>query len=176
MRIVKEALRKDNSYIQHAAIHTLDNYLIENGIDAMVVAPKCTKGNSWATISKYVYSMIDSLVVDKNIDGSRIYLMGTSFGAQGGWSLLSERPDLFAAAQLASAAPKRYVFENVIKTPIYFTLGENDKDNPEDYKKTIKKFRKAGAEIVFKILPGLNHMQACNHAYTAESIEFLLKH
>lgn len=167
---------KDNRYIQHAAIYTLDKYLTENEIDAMVVAPKCTKGNSWATISKYVYSMIESLVADHNIDTSRIYLMGTSFGAQGGWALLSERPDLFAAAQLASAAPKRYVLENVVKTPIYFTLGENDMDNPEDYKKTIEKFRKAGAEIEFKILPGLNHMQACNQAYTAESIEFLLKH
>jgi hypothetical protein len=40
----------------------------------------------------------------------------------------------------------------------------------------IRKFRKAGAEIEFKILPGLNHMQACNQAYMAESIEFLLKH
>jgi len=158
------------------AIHTLDKYLTEKGIDAMVVAPKCTKGNSWATISKHVYSMIESLVADYNIDVSRIYLMGTSFGAQGGWALLSERPDLFAAAQLASAAPKRYVLENVVKTPIYFTLGENDMDNLEDYKKTIRKFRKAGAEIEFKILPGLNHMQACNQAYTAESIEFLLKH
>ena len=58
----------------------------------MVVAPKCTKGNSWATISKHVYSMIESLVADYNIDVSRIYLMGTSFGAQGGWALLSERP------------------------------------------------------------------------------------
>lgn len=167
---------KDNRYIQHAAIHTLDKYLTEKGIDAMVVAPKCTKGNSWATISKHVYSMIESLVADYNIDVSRIYLMGTSFGAQGGWALLSERPDLFAATQLASAAPKRYVLENVVKTPIYFTLGENDMDNPEDYKKTIRKFRKAGAEIEFKILPGLNHFQACNQAYTAESIEFLLKH
>ena len=96
---------------QHAAIHTLDKYLTEKGIDAMVVAPKCTKGNSWATISKHVYSMIESLVADYNIDVSRIYLMGTSFGAQGGWALLSERPDLFAAAQLASAAPKQYVLE-----------------------------------------------------------------
>ena len=166
----------DNRYIQHAAIHTLDKYLTENGIGGMVVAPKCTRGNSWATISRYVYSMIENLVANYNIDVSRIYLMGTSFGAQGGWVLLSERPDLFAAAQLASAAPKRYVLENVVKTPIYFTLGENDMDNPEDYKKTIKKFRKAGAEIEFKILPGLNHVQACDQAYTAESIEFLLKH
>ena len=102
---------KDNRYIQHAAIHTLDKYLTEKGIDAMVVVPKCTKGNSWATISKHVYSMIESLVADYNIDVSRIYLMGTSFGAQGGWALLSERPDLFAAAQLASAAPKQYVLE-----------------------------------------------------------------
>ena len=77
----------------------------------MVVAPKCTKGNSWATTSKHVYSMIESLVTDYNIDVSRIYLMGTSFGAQGGWTLLSERPDLFAAAQLASAAPKQYILE-----------------------------------------------------------------
>ena len=96
---------------QHAAIHTMDKYLTEKGIDAMVFAPKCTKGNSWATISKHVYSMIESLVADYNIDVSRIYLMGTSFGAQGGWALLSERPDLFAAAQLASAAPKQYVLE-----------------------------------------------------------------
>lgn len=84
---------KDNRYIQHAAIHTLDKYLTEKGIDAMVVAPKCTKGNSWATIRKHVYSMIESLVADYNNDVSRIYLMGTSFGAQGGWALLSERPD-----------------------------------------------------------------------------------
>ena len=107
---------------QHAAIHTLDKYLTEKGIDAMVVAPKCTKGNSWATISKHVYSMIESLVADYNID----------------------------VLQLQS--------------------------NMSLNKKTIRKFRKAGAEIEFKILPGLNHIQACNQAYTAESIEFLLKH
>ena len=123
---------------QHAAIHTLDKYLTEKGIDAMVVAPKCTKGNSWATISKHVYSMIESLVAELKVAG--------------------------------------HFCRNVLTYLLPHSLLLQLQSNISLNKKTIRKFRKAGAEIEFKILPGLNHIQACNQAYTAESIEFLLKH
>lgn len=66
----------------------------------------------------------------------------------------------------------RNVLTNLLPHSLLLQLQSNMSLN----KKTIRKFRKAGAEIEFKILPGLNHIQACNQAYTAESIEFLLKH
>ncbi len=105
---------------------------------------------------------------------SRRYARGERLGS--GWGLLSQRTGVFAAAQLASAAPKRYTLENVVKTPIYFTLGEMDIDDPEKYAPVIESFKKNGAEIVFTVLPGLTHFEACNAAYTPESFDFLLGH
>ena len=165
-----------NRHVQHAALLALDTYLNEHHLNSVVIAPICPKGKSWERISTQLYALIHSVCEKMNIDRSRIYLMGTSFGAQGGWGLLSERTDIFAAAQLASAAPKHYDIEKVVKTPIYFTLGENDMDKPSMYESVIEKFREKGAEITFKILPNMNHREACNAAYTPESIEFLLSH
>ncbi|MDE7421295.1 MAG: helix-turn-helix domain-containing protein [Muribaculaceae bacterium] len=127
-------------------------------------------------IGANITSLLDTVITRKNANKSRIYLLGTSFGAQGGWCILSQYPDLFAVAQLASAAPKRYTLENVVKTPIYFTLGGNDIDKASKYESDIKSIQDAGGEIVFTILPGLNHQQACDAAYTPESVSWLTKH
>lgn len=167
---------KDNSHVQHSAIKTLNEYITENNLNAIIVAPRCPKGTAWEKIGANITSLLDTVITRNNADKSRIYLLGTSFGAQGGWGILSQYPDLFAAAQLASAAPKRYTLENVVKTPIFFTLGENDIDKASKYESDIKKIQDAGGEIVFNILPGLNHQQACDAAYTPESVSWLTKH
>ncbi|MDE5567469.1 MAG: hypothetical protein K2J12_03405 [Muribaculaceae bacterium] len=166
----------DNSHVQHPAIKNLTEYISENNINALIVAPRCPKGTVWEKIGTNITTLLDTVITRNNADKSRIYLLGTSFGAQGGWGILSQYPDLFAAAQLASAAPKRYTLENVIKTPIYFSLGENDIDKASSYESDIKKIQEAGGEIVFTILPGLNHQQACDAAYTSETVNWLLKH
>ena len=167
---------KDNSHVQHSAIKTLDGYITDNNLNAIILARRCPKGTAWEKIGANITSLLDTVITRNNADKSRIYLLGTSFGAQGGCGILSQYPDLFAAAQLVSAALKRYTLENVVKTPIYFTLGENDIDKVSKYESDIKKIQDAGGEIVFTILPGLNHHQACDAAYTPESVSWLTKH
>ena len=47
-----------------------------------------------------VEDMIDEIIKSNRIDESRIYLVGFSMGAMGGWQTLLDRPDRFAAAAI----------------------------------------------------------------------------
>lgn len=166
----------DMRYIQNQPIYTLDGYIRKQALEAIVLAPKCPKDEDWSTISVEVKHLIDQIVSEYGADPSRIYLIGTSFGGHGGWWLLSEYPELFAAAQLGSAVPRRYVPEDVARTPVYFTMGEFDRSSPKDCEIPIAELRSLGADVEFHVLKGEDHRGACDKAITKKSIEFLLSH
>ena len=168
--------RYDDYYVCRGAVKGFDDYFSTSSIPAIVIAPQCEGDNSWEDLVEELCGLIDDVVARYNANPERIYLCGVSMGAQGGWYILSHKTDSFAAAQLLSAAPKRYIAENVAKTPIYFTLGDDDIDWWKDYEPDVKRIRSLGGEIVFKVLPDMNHGRACNMAVTPESIEFLLSH
>ena len=165
----------DNGHLCRAELKFFDSYLSQRGIKAALVAPRCPTPR-WKDVAPQIYSAIDAVANRCNADLSRIYLMGSSFGAQGGWALLSDSVDIFAAAQLGSHVPREYDADNVARTPIYFTIGENDFSDPERCAPIVKALQEHGAEVVFRIFPGMNHPQACKSAISPESIEFLLSH
>ncbi len=67
---------------------------------AVVIAPQCPEDKEWTD-----KSMLNSLSIlmeeasqHERIDRNRIYLMGSSMGSAGSYSLLMKQPDLFAGA------------------------------------------------------------------------------
>ena len=66
--------------------------------------------------------------------------------------------------------------EKVVRTPIYFTLGEFDLDDASKFAGMIDYMKEHNKEFIFTLLPGLNHVQACNQAYTPASLEYLWRH
>lgn len=165
----------DNGHLCRAELKTFDSCLKQRGVDAVVVAPRCP-APKWKDVAAQIYTMIDTVANRCNADSSRIYLVGSSFGAQGGWALLSDSVDIFAAAQLGSHLPREYDAQNVARTPIYFTMGEYDFSDPAKCEPIVKDLQERGAEVVFKVFSGMNHPQACKSAISPESIEFLLSH
>jgi len=180
----------DNAHhLAYSSLAQLDTFLVSKRINAYVLAPQCPPDRTWGEIpgrmrgegtpvGERVLQLVDQIVRDKGIDPARIYLMGTSMGAAGAWRLITLRPDLFAAAQIASAAPKlgQYEMEKVVRTPIYFTLGEFDLDDASKYAGMIDYMKEHNKEFIFTLLPGLNHVQASNQAYTPASLEYLWRH
>lgn len=72
---------------------------------------------------------VDSLANSKNIDRSRIYVIGFSMGGATTSNAISKRPDLFAAAVNVSGISQFNNNENLLKTPIWIVHGSLDTDN-----------------------------------------------
>ncbi len=76
-----------------------------------------------------VLKSIDSLIVNENIDPSRIYMMGFSMGGATTSNAISKRPDLFAAAINVSGISQFDKIDELTKMPIWIVHGSLDTDN-----------------------------------------------
>ncbi|KIA89361.1 hypothetical protein OA86_07130 [Kaistella jeonii] len=72
---------------------------------------------------------VDSMANSKNIDRSRIYVIGFSMGGATTSNAISTRPDLFAAAINVSGISQFNNNKNLLKTPIWIVHGSLDTDN-----------------------------------------------
>lgn len=93
----------------------------------------------------------------KNIDNSRIYLVGYSMGASTAQNLLSVDPKKFAAIVAIAAVPDFSNLKAMKNTNIFLIHGEQDTENP--YKGSAKLFGqlKQSKKITFKTYTELNH-------------------
>ena len=67
--------------------------------------------------------------------------------------------------------------KTVAKTPLYVTLGGAEDAKPlSDFPAIVNVVRNAGGEVMFDIIPGLNHPQTCEQSFTAERIGWVFGH
>lgn len=92
---------------------------------AVVISPQCPRERRWnaAELAKLVEDAANNLRIDRQ----RLYVTGLSMGASGTWSLLAERPDLFAAAIPICGRGNLTRIEAVAKTPVWVTVGAKDR-------------------------------------------------
>jgi predicted peptidase len=76
-----------------------------------------------------VLKSIDSLIVNENIDGDRIYVMGFSMGGATTSNAISKRPDLFASAINISGISQFDKMDELLEMPIWIVHGSLDTDN-----------------------------------------------
>jgi len=88
-----------------------------------------TGGWSGPARRQAVFEIVDGLLEEFPIDRQRIYLMGFSMGAAGVWDYLQQRPGFFAAANPQAAAGGALDPEVVKNTPVWATIGIDDRAN-----------------------------------------------
>lgn len=174
-----------------AAYKILKNYLDASEMKAVLLAPQCEESRHWneysAPIGKYlsdvVKDLIDDYVSKHDIDKSRIYILGESFGASGVWRLVTDYPNFFAAAMPAVCSPKlknlnKYVnIKKASKTPLCIVTGANDEVyGPEVMAPYIEELQSRKCDLNYVILPDANHYDACIRPFPTEALDWLFNH
>ena len=85
---------------------------------------------------------------------------------------LSRSLVLFAAAFIASGAPKHVSAKRFAGIPLYVTVGSRERtaDYLADFTSEIKD---AGGTVEFDILSGCRHPEACSKAFTAKKLNWI---
>ena len=145
--------------LEKVKTHGPFKYLKNNDLDAFVLAPQCPQDVYWE--SESLYQLIQTVIKENNIDGSRIYLTGLSMGAWGAWNLAFAHPDMFAAlVPIAGFVDRVPMLENCkiknIPTRIFHGLLDDVVD--VNYSIEIyKKLKKCSVDIELTIFDDANH-------------------
>jgi predicted peptidase len=92
-----------------------------------------------------VLELLERLKTEYNIDAARIYVAGQSDGGYGTWNLLTQRPELFAAAIPLCGAGEPRLASRVTQVPIWVFHGQRDDVVPvRESRKMVAAIRKAG--------------------------------
>jgi predicted peptidase len=99
-----------------------------------VVAPQCPASDLWATLETaspteqmgLVLALLKHLQMTFNIDTQRLYVAGQSMGGFGTWSVISQYPDMFAAAVPVCGGGNESKAPRLVKMPIWAFHGEKD--------------------------------------------------
>ena len=131
------------------------------------IAPQCPKGASWAAFGKgfedgkpgkLVLDLIEKTCKELPIDTKRIYLTGLSMGGYGTWSLLAQKPDLFAAGIPICGGGDEKKADKLANIPIWVFHG--DKDNAVKVERSrimVAAIEKAGGKPKYTEYPGVGH-------------------
>jgi predicted peptidase len=107
---------------------------------------------------RLVLGMLDSLKAEFNIDATRIYVAGQSDGGFGTWNLITQRPDLFAAAIPLCGGGEPRLAGRIARMPLWVFHGRRDDVvSVRESRNMISAIRKAGGHPKYTEYPGVGH-------------------
>ena len=166
--------------IQLQAVKDIAAYIGKNNMPAYFLVPQCPSDMEWIPnrgnpgCKDKVLGLIQEYVDEKGIDPARIYLCSVSMGSWASWVLVKENPDLFAAAFIASGNHKGVSPEQLTGTPLYITVGSQER-SLDAIKWMAMEIQRTGGIVEFDTLTGCDHRQACNKAFTAKRLKWLFE-
>lgn len=128
-------------------------------IDAYILAPQCPTDKYWEPHG--LMQLIEKVIVEKNIDRSRVYLTGLSMGAWGAWNLAYSYPNTFAALiPIAGFVDRIALVENCkiahIPTRIYHGVLDDVVD-PNYSIEIYKKLKICAKDLKLTLFDDANH-------------------
>lgn len=171
----------NTAQIQLPAVQDIVEYIVGNKMSAYFVVPQCPADREWlynngvGGCKDDLMSLIDDYIVNKGVDREQIYLCGVSMGSWAAWHIVKEYPDMFAAAFIASGRPRYLYAYEVASTPLYVTVGTRER-SMEPIRLFAIDIEKAGGEVNFDSLTGLDHRQACSKAFSTKQLSWLFSH
>ncbi|MDQ3798787.1 MAG: prolyl oligopeptidase family serine peptidase [Acidobacteriota bacterium] len=136
---------------------------------AFVLAPQCPPGESWSAIndaerkpSKHLETVVELLRDLRKeyggIDADRLYVAGQSLGGYGAWALITEYPEMFAAAIPLCGGGNAAKAKNLVNVSIWAFHGDEDKAvDVKESRKMIEAVRKAGGNPKYTEYKGVGH-------------------
>ena len=132
-----------------------------------LIAPQCPAGRQWnlsakasadAGPGKLVLDLIEETCKELPIDRKRIYITGLSMGGYGTWSLMADKPDLFAAGLPICGGGDEKKAEKYVKIPIWVFHGDKDGAvKVERSRDMVAAIEKAGGKPKYTEYPGVGH-------------------
>ena len=132
-----------------------------------LIAPQCPVGRFWnapgkasgdTSPGKLVLDLVEKSCKDLPIDTKRIYLTGLSMGGFGTWSLMAEKPDLFAAGIPICGGGDVKKADKLVKIPIWVFHGDKDVTvKVELSRNMVKAIENAGGKPKYTEYPGVGH-------------------
>ena len=145
----------------HGAGGTGDRYILNwagyaQQQGCLVLAPTSDRGRGWrAAGGEVVEKSLADVRKNFNIDTNRIFIDGTSMGAQGAWLYGLQAPDLFAGLVSRSGAVNaiaQLLLPNARNLPVYIVHGLKDSIAPADNIKSVReKLIKLGCDVEFRL-------------------------
>jgi len=146
--------------------HTWTSPQVQAKYPAFVLAPQCPLGRSWTNSrtsqpNPELLLVLEILAAVKNefrIDADRIYIAGQSMGGYGTWSLITAKPDLFAAAIPLCGGGDASRAALIAKIPIWAFHGEADPIVPvTESRNMIAAIQRAGGGPRYTEYEGVGH-------------------
>jgi predicted peptidase len=139
-----------------------------------LLAVQCPEGEIWADFNwrtgeadddrapalpmQAVMQAVESLVAEKPIDLTRIYLTGLSMGGFGSWDLAARKPDWFAAVVPICGGGRPEKAGAYKGLPIWAWHDEGDEVVPVELsRKMVEAAREAGAAVRYDEITGHGH-------------------
>lgn len=134
---------------------------------AFVLAPQCPPGEWWANMdaerkpSKHLETVVE-LVRDLQkqyaVDADRLYVAGQSMGGYGAWALISEYPEMFAAAIPLCGGGNVARAKKLVNVSIWAFHGDEDRAvDVRESRKMIEAVRQAGGNPKYTEYKGVGH-------------------
>lgn len=164
---------------QAQLVHGSDLFLKKFGeFPAYVLFPQCPQSGYWAYSSRpesfaphmmpencpetpeiqAVMALVDYYIANKNVDTSRLYLVGLSMGAMAIYDILIRYPGRFAAAEPICGSVNPARFGGNIVTCIRIFHGDADNVVPvEASREAYATLDWMGADVEYIEFPGVNH-------------------
>lgn len=152
---------------------------IERGrkIDAYVIAPQ-NPGGAWSPAK--VMNDVDWVCAHKNIDRSRIYVIGMSLGGYGAIDLAAAYPDRIAAAMAFCGGGTHKNIAALSEVPLWIVHGTADRAIAvSESDRVVSKIKESDPEaprLHYDRIPGMNHSQPARFFYLDECYKWLLSH
>lgn len=108
----------NTAQLDEPAVSAISRHVSAHGLHAVLIVPQCPAGQFWAgAMSNVLTALVEDYAARDSIDASRLYVLGSSMGGTGTWSLLDNCPGLFAAAMPVAGNPSGHSARNVALTP-----------------------------------------------------------
>lgn len=146
----------------------------ELGEDPIILAPQCPEGKRWVEVHwgdsthtqpqnpslplQVVINSVNDFIKLKNVDESRIYLVGISMGGFGVWDWITREPNLFAAAIPVCGGVDESAISVLSKLPIWAFHGALDTVvKPERSRRPVLLLQKIKSPILYTEYPNSTH-------------------
>ena len=175
--------------LRHAAAEITD-YLQCHKIKAVLLIPQCPATDKWVdtpwdapahqmngepTVSmQLAMELLDSKIIEKQVDKQKIYITGLSMGGFATWELLQRRPGFFAASMPVCGGADTGFSAQLKDEKIMVYHGAQDTVVlPSRSRDMVQALQEAGNQNVrYTELPGVGH-NAWDYAYCDEAFDWM---
>jgi predicted peptidase len=175
---------------------------IRKNYPAIVIFPQCPSDQTWAPMklvrdstgkvvkfdlnadqpptkpTALLTGLLDDLLHSKKVDTKRVYIGGLSLGGMGTFYMVTQHPDIFAAAfPICGAGDVDAADRFAKKVPLWIFHGGDDKVVPVDASRAYDaKLKALGAEHKYTEYPGVGHNSWDNVFVEPGLFQWLFQH